>query len=50
MKVQDFAYNVAARTLELLETQQHYKVPAATRDQILKQILGELNALIKKSA
>ncbi len=49
MKVQDFAYQVADRTMELLETQQHYKIPDETRKQILAKIRAELNELIKKS-
>ena len=49
MKVQDFAYNVSVRTMELLEQKQHYKIPDDARKEIAAAILQELNALIKKS-
>ena len=50
MKVQDFAYQVAGRTLELLEHTQHYKIPEELRKQVLETIQKELNDLIKKSS
>jgi hypothetical protein len=50
MKVQDFAYNVAVKTMELLEHEQHYKIPEETRKKITAEILKNLNALIKSSA
>ena len=49
MKVQDFAYNVSARTLELLEQTQHYKIPEDLRKTVLAKIQSELNTLIKQS-
>ncbi|MBI5095323.1 MAG: hypothetical protein HZB26_23175 [Candidatus Hydrogenedentes bacterium] len=49
MKVQDFAYNVAARTLELLEQTQHYKIPEDLRKNVLNQIQTEVNDIIKRS-
>ena len=50
MKVQDFAYQVSIRTIELLEEKQHYKVSEEHRKEIAKMILGELNEIIKKSS
>lgn len=49
MKVQDFAYNVAMRTMDLLEEKQHYKIPPDTRKDIGKQILAQLNEIMKAS-
>jgi hypothetical protein len=49
MKVQDFAYNVAARTLELLEQTQHYKIPEDLRKSVLAKIQSELNEIINRS-
>ncbi len=49
MKVQDFAYHVAARTIEMLEETQHYKVPEELRKQVTSKILDELDELIKKA-
>lgn len=49
MKVQDFAYQVASRTLELLEETQHYKIPDELRKKVTGKVIDELDALIKKS-
>jgi hypothetical protein len=49
MKVQDFAYQVAIRTIALLEDTQHYKIPEALRKEVTEKILGEVDDLIKKS-
>ena len=50
MKVQDFAYNVSMKTMELLEHQQHYKIPEETRKEVTQQILKQINALLKQSS
>ena len=47
MKIQDLAYRVCARTMELLEKDGHYKIPEHLRKQISQQILDELDSLIK---
>jgi len=49
MKVQDLAYQVAARTLALLEETQHYKIPDELRKSVLGKIQEELDDLITKS-
>ena len=49
MKVQDLAYRVAMRTIEILEGEQHYKVPDHTRKEVADKILSELDSLIKGS-
>lgn len=50
MKVDDFAYRVAARTIELLEQEQHYKVSEEHRKSVLDIIKKETNKLIKESS
>ena len=50
MKVQDFAYQVAIRTIELLEETQHYKIPENLRKEIGQKILHEVDKLLKKSS
>ncbi len=50
MKVQDFAYQVAARTIDLLEHTQHYKIPEDLRKNVLSTIEKELSDLIKKAS
>ncbi len=49
MKVQDFAYQVSARTIELLEETQHYKIPEELRKTVCEKILTEVDKLIKKA-
>ena len=46
MKVDDFAYKVALRTLELLEETQHYKIPDQMRKDICQQVQKETNKLL----
>ena len=50
MKVQDLAYRVAQRTIEMLEETHHYKVPPETRKEIGKRILQELNQIIQQAS
>ena len=49
MKVQDFAYNVANRTIALLEETQHYKIPEELRKDVLAKIQAEMGDIIKRS-
>jgi len=49
MKVQDFAYHVSMRTIELLEETQHYKIPEELRKQVSATVLEEIDQLIKKA-
>jgi hypothetical protein len=48
MKVDDFAYRVAARTIEILEHEQHYKVSEEHRKSVLDTIKKETNKLLKE--
>ena len=50
MTVSDFAYQVALRTIDLLEHAQHYKVSEEHRKEILQRILAEVDEIIKKSS
>jgi hypothetical protein len=50
MKVHDFAYQVAARTIELLEQEQHYKVSDEHRKIILQHIRDEVDQILKKAS
>ena len=50
MKVQDFAYQVAARVIELLEETQHYRIPEELQKEVLAKVQAELNDLIRKSS
>ena len=46
MKLEDFAYSVADRTLRLLENEHHYKVPDHVRKEIFERIAGEIDGLV----
>jgi len=46
MKLEQFAYSVADRTLKLLETDHHYKVPEHVRKDILDKISQEIDDLV----
>ena len=46
MKLEDFAYSVAERTLKLLENEHHYKVPDHVRKEIHDKIAGEIDELV----
>ena len=50
MKVQDFAYQVSVRTMELLEQQQHYKITEQHRKEVTSTVLKEIDAIIKKAS
>lgn len=50
MKVHDFAHQVAARTIELLEEKQHYKVSDEHRKQILHLIRAEVDILLDRAS
>jgi hypothetical protein len=48
MKVQDFAYQVALHTMELLEQTQHYKIPENTRKDVCDKLLKDVDQILKK--
>lgn len=50
MKVQDFAYQVSVRTMDLLENTQHYKINDNHRKEVLAAVLKEIDQLIQKSS
>ncbi len=50
MKVQDFAYQVCVKTMEFLETQQHYKIPEETRKEVIHSIMKDINNIIKAAS
>ena len=50
MKIHDFAYRVAMRTMQLLEKNQHYKVSEEHRKAVASKILEEVDALMTESS
>jgi len=50
MKVQEFAYQVCVRTMELLEQVHHYKISDAHRKEVTAKILAEIDTIIKKAS
>lgn len=49
MKVHDFAYQVAMRTIELLEETQHYKIPEPIRKDVGEKIVNDVDRLLKQA-
>ena len=49
MKVNDFAYQVCGRTMELLEETQHYKIPPELQKEVCEKILSEVHDILKRS-
>ncbi len=50
MKVQDFAYQVALHTMELLEQAQHYKIADNHRREVLAAVLRDVDDIIKRAS
>jgi hypothetical protein len=50
MKVQDFAYQVSVRTMDLLHELHHYTIPEELRKQITAKIIDEVDDILKKSS
>lgn len=47
MKLDTFCYNVAMKTLELLENQHHYKIPERVKKEIVEAVVGQMESLIE---
>lgn len=47
MKLENFCYNVAMKTLEVLEKQHHYKIPDPVRKEIVEAVVGQIDSLIE---
>mgnify|MGYP000872177659 CR=1 FL=1 len=50
MKVQDFAYQVAVHTMDILENEQHYKISEEHRKAVTQKILAQVDEIIKKAS
>jgi hypothetical protein len=50
MKVEDFAYQVSVRTMELLGELHHYTISEDLRKQVTARIRDEVNEILKKSS
>lgn len=49
MKVQDFAYRVSARTMELLWELHQYKIPDELKKEVTNRIQQEIDKILKAS-
>ena len=47
MKLENFCYSVAMKTLELLEKQHNYKIPDKVRKEVVEAVLGQMDSLIE---
>lgn len=50
MKVQDFAYRVSVRTMELLWELHHYKIPEELQKEVTGRIQQEVDKILKASS
>lgn len=50
MKVEDFAYRVSVRTMELLAELHHYKITEDLQKKVTAQIQQEVNTLIRQAS
>lgn len=49
MKVDDFAYQVSVRTMELLHELHHYTITEDLKKQVTTRIQSEINEIIQRS-
>ena len=47
MKLDNFCYSVAMKTLELLENEHHYKIPEKVRKEVVEAVVGQMDSLIE---
>lgn len=50
MKVEEFAYQVSVRTMELLAELHHYKIPDELHKKVTTQIRQEVNTILRKAS
>ncbi len=47
MKLENFSYHVAVKTLELLEKQYNYKIPEKVKKEIAEAVVGQIDSFIE---
>jgi hypothetical protein len=47
LKLENFSYNIAIKTLELLEKQHNYKISEIVKKEVAETIIQEIDALIE---
>lgn len=47
MKLDSFSYNIVMKTLELLETQYHYKISDSTKKEIAEVVVSQIDSMIE---
>ena len=47
VKLENFCYSVAMKTLELLEREHHYKIPDKVRKEIADAVIEQMDSLIE---
>jgi hypothetical protein len=50
MKIEELAYAVAGKTLEVLEQKYHYRIPEEHKRDIQRAVQGTLNEILAKPA
>jgi hypothetical protein len=47
MKLENFSYHIAMRTLELLEKQYNYKISEKVKKEIAEAVVGQIDSFIE---
>jgi hypothetical protein len=47
VKLDSFSYNIVMKTLELLETQYHYKISDSTKKEIAEVVVSQIDSMIE---
>ena len=47
VKLENFSYNIVMKTLELLESQHHYKITETVKKEIAEAIIEQIDSLIE---
>ncbi len=47
VKLENFCYNVAMKTLELLEREHHYKIPEDAKNKVVKDVIDQMDSLME---
>ncbi|MBI4832603.1 MAG: hypothetical protein HY801_13845 [Candidatus Lindowbacteria bacterium] len=48
MKLESFSYRVVLKTLEVLETQYHYKIPEEAKKEIAEAVVKQIDSLLEE--
>jgi hypothetical protein len=47
VKLESFSFNIAMKTLEILERQHHYKIPEKVKKEVIEAVIEQMDSLIE---